>query len=135
MQVRQTLVVFPEEAAPELLLSPHAIPGIGVLQERYADQMQEGKYEDALATLGALRALQPRSPRVAEWEGMTCFSLERWIDAIVAFRRALELGSSDPVVRQMLCEALCKEARKRLSDDDGEGGGRNRRRNRLRNQV
>jgi len=97
---------------------------IGVLQERYADQMQEGKYEDALATLGALRALQPRSPRVAEWEGMTCFSLERWIDAIVAFRRALELGSSDPVVRQMLCEALCKEARKRLSDDDGEGAER-----------
>ena len=54
---------------------------------------------------------------------MTCFSLARWIDAIVAFRRALELGSSDPVVRRMLCEALCRRPASG-EDDDGEGAER-----------
>lgn len=95
-----------------------------ILQGRYAQQMQAGKYLEALQTIAALRRLQPNSIAVAEREGMVCFALERWIDAVIAFRRAIKLGSRDLVVRRMLAEALCTVADERLADGDSAGAER-----------
>jgi len=106
--------------------SPAAPPQdrAAILQGRYAEQMQAGKYLEALQTIIVLRKLQPNSIAAAEREGMTCFALERWVDAVIAFRRAIKLGSRDLVVRRMLAEALCTVAGERLADGDTEGAER-----------
>ncbi len=83
---------------------------VNILIYRCIDQRDAGKYEDALASMLKARDLMPRDPEVWRFLGEAYKNLGQGVDAIVALRKAIELGSEEDWDRTTLTNLLWEEA-------------------------
>lgn len=91
---------------------------VDILVQRYMDQRDTGKYDEALQTALKASRLRPNDSYVWGFVGEGYLNKDMWVEAIEAFRKALELGSQDPVDREQLARALVSEGWQRHENGD-----------------